>query len=132
MKELLGDDLWAVIAPLLPAHPARPKGGRPPLDDRAALNGILFVLRHGIPWSALPKGLGFGSGMTCWRRWRDWTEAGVWPALRQVLLDRLGRAGQIDWSRANMDSISVPAPRGGLKQVRTRPTVGNRAASITC
>ena len=129
MKELLSDDLWAVISPLLPPHPARPKGGRPPLDDRAALNGILFVLRHGIAWSALPMELGFGSGMTCWRRWRDWTEAGVWPALRQVLLDRLGRAEQIDWSRANIDSISVPAPRGGQKRVRIRPTVGSRAAN---
>ncbi|EWY41582.1 transposase [Skermanella stibiiresistens SB22] len=54
-KPLVSDELWAVVAPLLPSRPPRPKGGRPPVDDRAALTGILFVLRSGIPWEMLPR-----------------------------------------------------------------------------
>ena len=76
-KPLLPDELWKRIEPLLPPHPPRPKGGRPPLDDRKALTGILFVLKTGIQWEYLPKEMGCGSGMTCWRRLRDWTQAGV-------------------------------------------------------
>jgi transposase len=105
-KPLVSDELWAVVAPLLPA---RPKGGRPPVDDRAALTGILFVLRSGIPWEMLPREMGCGSGMTCWRRLRDWQAAGVWERLHHVLLDRLGKANAIDWSRAALDSASIPA-----------------------
>jgi transposase len=129
---VLSDDLWAIIAPLLPPDPPKPKGGRPRLDDRRALNGVLFILKHGLGWQALPKELGFGSGMTCWRRWRTWVEAGVWPKLSQVLLDRLGRAEQIDWDRAHIDSSSVPAPRGAIKPGPRRPIGGNRAANTTC
>ena len=82
-KELLPDALWARIAPLLPPEPPKPKGGRPRVSDRAALTGILFVLKTGIPWEYLPAEMGCGSGMTCWRRLRDWYQAGVWrtPAM---------------------------------------------------
>ena len=65
-KALVTDELWAVIAPLLPKEPPKPKGGRPRVDDRAALTGILFVLKTGIPWEMLLKEMGCGSGMTCW------------------------------------------------------------------
>lgn len=130
-KPLVSDELWGVIAPLLPVRPARPKGGRPPVDDRAALTGILFVLRSGIPWEMLPQEMGCGSGMTCWRRLRDWQAAGVWLKLHHVLLDRLGRANAIDWSRAALDSASVPAKRGVRTPARTRPTAASRAPSGT-
>ncbi|SHM20131.1 IS5/IS1182 family transposase, partial [Hymenobacter psychrotolerans] len=86
-KQLVSDELWDMVEPLLPPVPPRPKGGRPRVDDRAALTGILFVLRSGIPWEMLPAEMGCGSGMTCWRRLRDWHEAGVWQRLHQVLLD---------------------------------------------
>jgi transposase len=128
-KPLVSDELWAAVAPLLPARPPRPKGGRPPVDDRAALTGILFVLRSGIPWEMLPREMGCGSGMTCWRRLRDWQAAGVWERLHHVLLDRLGTANAIDWSRAALDSASVPAKRGALRPGRTRPTGASRAPS---
>jgi transposase len=85
-KQLLPDALWARIAPLLPPEPPKPKGGRPRVSDRAALTGILFVLTTGIPWEYLPAEMGWGSGMTCWRRLRDWYQAGVWRRLHQVLL----------------------------------------------
>lgn len=74
------DDFWAAIEPLLPPEPPKHKGGRPCCDVRAVLAGIIFVLRSGIPWEMLPGELGC-SGMICWRRLRDWQEAGVWAAL---------------------------------------------------
>ena len=60
---LLPDALWNLIQPMLLSPPPHPKGGRPPLPDRACLIGILFVLRSGIPWEMLPQELGCGSGM---------------------------------------------------------------------
>src|SRR3954454_8488976 len=110
-KPLVPNDLWTVIEPLLPPERPRPKGGRPPLPHRAALTGILFVLKSGIPWEMLPREMGCGSGMTCWRRLRDWQAAGAWNRLHRVLLDRLGGAHAIDWSRPCVDSASLPAKR---------------------
>src|SRR5215212_7863717 len=112
-KRLVSDELWAHIAPLLPPPRPHPKGGRPPLPDRAALTGIIFVLKTGIPWEYLPQEMGCGAGMTCWRRLRDWQAAGVWRALQQVLLARLQGAERLDWRRVSVDSASVPAPAGG-------------------
>lgn len=112
-QALVSDELWAVVEALLPPEPPKPKGGRPRVPDRAALTGIIFVLRTGIPWEMLPQEMGCGSGMTCRRRLRDWHAAGVWYALHQVLLDLLGDADQRDWSRAALDSSSVPAKKGG-------------------
>ena len=120
------DDLGAAIEPLLPRERPKPKGGRPRCDDRAALVGIIFVLRSGIPWEMLPRELG-GSGMTCWRRLRDWQQAGVWARLHRVLLERLSDAGQLDWSRASLDSASVAAKRGVKRLGRTRRIAANRA-----
>ena len=94
------------------AGAAEAEGGRPPLPPRAALTGIIFVLKSGIPGEVLPQERGCGSGMTCWRGLRDWQEAGVWERLHRVLLNRLGRAGAIDWSHACVDSASIPAKRG--------------------
>jgi transposase len=109
---LVTDDLWQAIQPLLPTPPRR-YGGRPRVDDRAALAGVIYQLRSGIPWRLLPsRALGCGSPVTCWRRLRDWQRAGVWRRLHQVLLDQLGRDGRLDWSRASLDSLSVRAKRG--------------------
>src|SRR5215472_13615159 len=101
------ETLWSLIEPLLPIRLPKPQGGRPRLADRACLAGIIFVLRSGIPWRMLPKRLGCGSGMTCWRRLRDWQQDGIWDLIRFVLLDWLSRDGQIDWSRAVLDSCSA-------------------------
>ena len=130
-KPLLSDDLWAVVEPLLPPEPPKPRGGRPRVPDRACLTGILFVLKSGIPWEMLPPELGCGSGVTCWRRLRDWQAAGVWDRLHRKLLDRLGEADKIDWSRASLDSASVPAKRGASRPGATRRTAANRARSGT-
>src|SRR4028119_1736603 len=117
-RELVTDELWEIIEPLLPPGPPKPKGGRPRVPDRTALTGILFVLRSGIPWEMLPQEMGCGSGMTCWRRLHQWQQAGVWAELHALLLDKLAQADQLDWSRASLDSASVPAPhapKGGHK-----------------
>jgi transposase len=130
-KELVPDDLWEAIEPLLPAEPPKSKGGRPRVDDRAALTGIIFVLKSGIPWEMLPQEMGCGSGVTCWRRLREWQEAGVWERLHQVLLDRLGEADHIEWERASLDSASIPAKRGAQKPARIRQIKEKRARSAT-
>src|SRR5687767_2001795 len=106
-SSLVPDDLWEAIEPLLPKEPPKPTGGRPRVLPRAALAGIVFVLRTGCPWRLLPKELGSGSGITCWRRLRDWQGAGVWENPRTGLLNRLGDEAGLDWARAR----SQDAPR---------------------
>ena len=123
------DELWETIEPLLPKEPPKPEGGRPRIDDRAALTGIIFVLKSGIPWEMLPQEMGCGSGVTCWRRLREWQEAGVWERLHQSLLDRLGEADQIDWERASLDSATIPAKKGAQKPARIRRIREKRARS---
>src|SRR5438132_5434293 len=115
-KPLIDDALWAIIAPLIPVTPRRFRfPGRKRLDNRRALTGILFVLKTGIPWEDLPQEMDCGSGMTCWRRLRDWQYAGVWEKLHALLLSKLREADKIDWQRAAIDSGSMRAMRGGKK-----------------
>lgn len=83
---IVPDELWQIIEPLLPPEPPKPKGGRPRIPDRQCLAGILFVLRTGLPWEDLPQELGCGSGMTCWRRLRDWNDGvpPVWWSVQRL------------------------------------------------
>jgi transposase len=111
---LISDELWALVEPLIPPRKPAVHGrtGRPRTSDRNVLEGIAFVLTTGIGWARLPRELGYGSGWTCWRRLHEWAEAGVFDQLHQEVLDRLGEQGQLDWSRASLDSVSVRAKRG--------------------
>ena len=99
------------------------------MPDRQVLCGVLFVLHTGIQWEFLPQELGFGSGMTCWRRLRDRNEAGMWGRLHAVLLAELHAAGRLDWNRAVIDSSHVRAARRGPQAVRARSTAPDRAPS---
>lgn len=131
--ELLPDELWNEIEPLLPPPPPpSPKGGRPPVDNRAALRGIIFVDRTGIPWQMLSTEVFGVSGSSCWRRFHEWTVAGVWPAVHRRLLNRLGQRGGVDLARAVVDSQSVRAVKGGRTRDPTPRTAANAGANVTC
>ena len=126
-KPLVTDELWERIEPLLPPEPPKPKGGRPRVPDRACLIGILFVLRTGMQWELLPQEMGCGSGMTCWRRLRDWHAIGVWQKIWRVFLGELGKADGIDWSVAALDSCSTRALFGGQRPAPI-PRIAGRTA----
>lgn len=126
------DAFWAAVEPLLPTRERRFRyPGRKRLPDRPALQGIIFVLATGIPWTALPQKLGFGSGVTCWRRLEEWTEAGVWPALHAEILKRLRAADKLDWERASIDGSHVQAKKAAPQRARAQSTAANRARNST-
>src|SRR5688572_5592265 len=90
LEELVPDGLWERVAPLLP--PPKPRHrypGHRAIDDRAAFTGIVVVLKAGITWNQLLRALVVCSRRICWRRLRDWTEAGIWPARHKLLLAAL-------------------------------------------
>ena len=112
----VSDRLWAEVEPLIPRVERRFRyPGRKRHDDRACLEGILYVLRYGIPWRALPRIEGLPSGQTCWRRRDEWERAGVWSALMARLQQLLVEAGRVDWSRAIVDASLVDAKRGARR-----------------
>src|SRR3954464_1410988 len=129
---IVSDELWELVEPLLPVKERRFRyPGRKRLPDRQALQGILFVLHTGISWPHLPLELGFGSGVTCWRRLDEWQKAGVWERLHEVLLARLRAAGEIEWSRAVADASHLQAKKGAPRRARARLIEPETARSIT-
>jgi transposase len=125
--------LWERLEPLLPKKPRRFRyPGRRPLDDRRVLQGILFVLHTGIGWEHLPQELGFGCGMTAWRRLRAWQQAGVWERLHELLLAELQAAERLEWSRAIADSSYLQAKKGAPRSARARSTAAGAGASTIC
>jgi len=107
------EPLWLLASTLLPEVPKRHQGGgRCRLDDRVVLAAILYVLQTGCAWNALPASFGV-SRATAHRRFSEWVAAEVFARLHQVLLDLLGAAGAIDWSRAPVDSMHIRAVKGG-------------------
>jgi transposase len=126
---IIDDKLWALIEPLFPSPKPRHKRypGRLPVSDRAALNGIQFVLKTGMRWNHLQTRLGFDSGATCWRRLHHWQQARVWDKLHALLLDKLRESGQLDLSCAAVDSSSVRAVGAGQKLAEPH---GSRATGL--
>jgi len=130
---IVSDELWELVEPLLPRRERRFRyPGRRRFPDRQALQGILFVLHTGIAWTHLPQELGFGSGVTCWRRLDEWQRAGVWERLHAHLLSRLRSAGEIEWSRAVVDSSQIRAKKGAPRRARARLIEPVPAPSSTC
>lgn len=128
----VGDRLWAVVEPLLPRverrarHPCRKRH-----PGRLVFQGILFVLLTGIAWEHLPQELGFGSGVTCWRRLAEWTDAGVWPRLHEAFLAELRSAGALDFSRAAVDGSHIRALKVEPGQDEAPSTGAEPAANTT-
>ena len=131
--DLVPDDLWERVAPLLPPRSPRRRRypGRLPTDDRAALRGIIYVLCKGVSWADVPTERIGCSGVTSWRRLRDWTQAGVWPRLHEVLLAELRAAGLLDMDDAAVDGSHVRALKGGLTPDLRQSTAPARAANTT-
>lgn len=131
--ELLPESLWLEVEPMLPpkSMPSL-KGGRPGVSNRDALKGILFVLRFGVPWQALPKDLFGVSGSSCWRRFSEWTRLGVWPELHRRLLNHLGKLGGVGHDFAVVDSQSVRAIKGVRTPAPIPSTAENAGANATC
>lgn len=129
-KLIVDDELWALIQPLLPKWKPSPRGGQPRKSDRLCLTGILFVLKTGIAWEDFPQEMGC-CGMTLWNRMKEWTDAGVWPRLHRLLLDRLRGADQIDFSRVLVDSGTVRAVGGAKRPARTPRIAAHPARNTT-
>jgi transposase len=131
-KLLVSDALWAKVEPLLP--PVREAGtrGHPPVPNRAALTGILFVLKTGIAWEDLPVEMNCGCGMTCWRRLRDWNAAGVWQKLHETLLAEMRADGQLELAAMVADASYVRAFLGAPTPAPALSIAVKQALSTTC
>lgn len=112
------DELWARIEPLLPPKRSYPKGGRPPMSDRQAMDAIFYVLRTGCQWKALPRSLGAAS--TVHDRFQHWRKEGVFERLWQAGLVAYDQAQGIEWEWQALDGAMTKAPLGG-KRYRSQP-----------
>ena len=118
----LSDSLWERIEPLLPRPKSRYRGrgkhrkhigGRPAADRRTVMAGILYVLRTGCQWNALPQE--FGSGKTAHRYFQQWVRAGVFRRMWQAGLTEYDELQGLDWKWQAADGAMTKAPLGGEK-----------------
>jgi putative transposase len=107
----LGEKLWGRAAPLLAAAKPRPKGGRPPRSDREMLGAILYVLRTGLQWNALPRAI--GASTTVYDRFRTWERDGFFARLWAAGLAEYDELVGIDWEWLSLDGVMTKAPFGG-------------------
>ena len=126
----LNDELWAKIEVLLPARKAHRLGGHNPrVPDRKAMNAILFVLRTGAQWNSLDA-TGICSCASAYRRFREWTDAGVFEQFWREGLTVYDKMEGIDWSWLSIDGAMSKAPlSGSKKRVLIRRTVANRVSN---
>jgi transposase len=110
-KRFINNDQWKLLEPLLPKARRSRKGGRPAIDNRQVLEGILWVLRTGARWQDMPDR--YPSASTCWRRLRLWEEHGVWLDVWRKFLSMLDEKGALDWQEAFIDGSFAPAKKGG-------------------
>ena len=110
-KRFINDDQWKLLEPLLPVAKRSRKGGRPPINNRQVLEGILWVLRTGARWQDMPDR--YPSASTCWRRLSLWEEQGVWLDVWRKFLSMLDEKGALDWQEAFIDGSFAPAKKGG-------------------
>jgi transposase len=125
----LPDLLWEKIEPLLPPERPKPRGGRPRVADRVVMAGIVYRLKTGCQWKALPDE--FGSGSTCHLRLHQWCQAGVFEKIFAELLRFYDSRRGIKWQWSSLDSAMVKSPKGGTSRVPTRRTVQNKGSNAT-
>jgi transposase len=129
----VSDEVWERVEPLLPA--ARPRRfrypGRQPADDRLCLEGVVYVLRSGMPWRTVPRHDGRPSASACYGRFRAWTQAGVWDRLWQVVVDDLAAQGRLDTRRALVDSTLILAKKGASCSAKARTSGAGQAPNAT-
>ena len=121
------DELWAMVEPLLPPEPPKPYGGRPRADARQVFTAIVYRLRTGCQWKAIPPTL--ADGGTAHRWFTTWVRAGVFDALHTAALRDYERRAGLSWLWCSMDTALVKAPKGGTSPAPTRPIARNVAAS---
>lgn len=109
----LPDDVWERVSSAIPKPRPKPKGGRPRMSDRAALDAIFYLLRTGSQWQALPRSLGAKS--TVHDRFSEWVEQGVFLAMWECGLNQYAQEVGIEWEWMSMDGAMVKAPLGGKR-----------------
>lgn len=127
-RHALSDEQWARLRPLLPPPPQG--RGRPRIDDRLIVDGIIWRLATGVPWRDLPDR--FGSWRTVYSRFRRWQQAGVWERALTSLQAEADAAGDLDWALHFLDGTTVRAHQhaaGAKKGAATRPSAAPGAAS---
>ena len=107
------DDLWLIVRHVLPPGELRRSRGRPWIDSRRIVDGVLYVLRTGCQWKAVPRE--YGSGSTVHRRFQCWVEQGVWEAMWRLLLQYYDAAESLEWTWQSADASLHKAPLGGEK-----------------
>jgi transposase len=111
-QQFINDKHWKLLKPVLPEPKRNPKGGRPPINNREVLEGILWILRTGARWQDLPDR--YPSPSTCWRRLRLWEDQGVWLDIWRKFLSQLDEKGLLDWEEAFIDGSFAPAKKGAI------------------
>jgi transposase len=129
-KYLLPDEVWERVKSAIPPQPPKPKGGRPRMDDRQAMNAIFYLLKTGIQWNALPRCLGASS--TVHDRFQQWQAQGVFVRMWELGLSEYDEALGIDWEWMSMDGAMVKAPLGGDQPGQTPQTEANLALNGVC
>jgi putative transposase len=107
----VSDEFWERVRPLIPPAPSHAKGGRPRLSDRQAFEAIVYVLRTGIQWKALPKEAGASS--TVHDRFQEWERVGFFRALWQAELSEYDEVVGIEWEWQSVDGVMTKAPFAG-------------------
>ncbi|PNV36467.1 IS5/IS1182 family transposase [Streptomyces sp. DH-12] len=129
-QRLVPDELWSLVAPLLPSFASRPQGGgTAPVDERAVFTAVVYVLTSGCAWRHLPETFGV-SPATAHRRFSAWTRDGLWRRLHQAVLDELGARGEVDWTSAIVDAASVRAKKGGSLTGRNPVDRGKKGSKL--
>jgi putative transposase len=108
---LLPDEVWERVKLAIPPEPPKPKGGRPRMEERKALDAIFYLLRTGCQWKALPRCLGASS--TVHERYQQWVEQGVFERIWELGLEQYAQEVGIEWEWMAMDGAMVKAPLGG-------------------